>query len=160
LKRDFGDKVQLQTASFSVSPNYEPRPPAESAPRIESYSASAIMRATLRQIDLLGQVLDVAVQAGANQIHGLHFGLKDSGELSARALREAAQDAKKQAEALASALNLRIGRVLSVREAGAPITPLRQGFETAAVSAVPIEPGMIETSAEVTLEFEVAPAER
>jgi uncharacterized protein YggE len=160
LEREFAGKIEIETQSYSVSPRYESRTPGEGKGNIAGYEASTVLRATVRDFSILGDVLDAAVQAGTNQIYGLQFEVKNPQELALRAIRQAASDAKKEAEALASALGAAIGRIRSAKETSAPVRPLNRTFEIAAASEVPIVPGNVQTTAEVVLEIEVAFPER
>lgn len=91
-------------------------------------------------------------------IQALRFELKDEQAVRAQALRQAASRARSKADALASALNLQIVRVLSVSEAGGPVVvPMREAMlaRASADPATPIEPGTIEVRATVNLVVEV-----
>jgi uncharacterized protein len=81
--------------------------------------------------------------------------------IQSQALREAATKARTQANALASALDLQIVRVLSVKESVPVSRPIRDNVLTARAeySAVqtPVESGTLEVRATVTLTVEVSP---
>ena len=107
----------------------------------------------------MGDAIDAAAGAGANQIHRVHFTLKDRLAAQSQALREAATKAKSQAEALASALGLQVVRVLSVTESDSIVRPYQEAMTfraDAARSETPIQPGTIEVHATVTLTVEIA----
>ena len=84
------------------------------------------------------------------------FTLKDEHAAQLQALRLASQKAKSKAEEMASALGLKIIKILAVNEGERgvrPITmPLARGaqFETAAVAPTPVEAGTIEIRSTVT----------
>ena len=59
-------------------------------------------------------VIDAATQAGANHIESVQYTVKDPQALRAEALKEAAAKARASAEVLASALNLKIVRIVAV----------------------------------------------
>jgi uncharacterized protein YggE len=72
-------------------------------------------------------VLDDAIQAGATRIDGIQFVAADEAIAQARqqAIQKASEDAKKQAEAALSALNLSQREVMSIQINGAnPPQPL------------------------------------
>lgn len=108
----------------------------------------------------VGEIVDSAIKAGANNVNGLEFMLRNEQEFRSRALREAATKARANAETLAAALGLKVARVLHVQE-GSPavIRPVReiamQRMVADAASAIPMEPGTIEVRAQVTLTVEV-----
>src|SRR5690606_8835333 len=108
-----------------------------------------------------GAVIDAATKAGANQVQNIRFMLKDEQAVRAQALREATTKARAQAEAMASALGLKITRVLSVSDSG-PVVPVINEMRMMAARAeaadvsTPVIPGQIEVRANVTLTVEVA----
>jgi hypothetical protein len=104
-------------------------------------------------------VFDAGAAAGANNVRGLDFLLKDEAPVNAQALREAARKARASAEAVAAALGLKVVRVLSAEE-GEPqvIRPMRMmAMAPGASGATPIESGNIQIQSTVTLTVEVAP---
>jgi uncharacterized protein YggE len=101
-------------------------------------------------------VIDTASQAGANRIQNLRFTLRNEAAVQTQALREAAQQARRKADALASSLNLNIVRVLSVEETSPVVVPVRDVmFARTEAASTPIEPGTIEVRATVTLTVEI-----
>jgi hypothetical protein len=155
LKRLLGADADIKTISYSVTPNY--RYPKEGGePTISGYTATNIVRVTVDDLTKVGSVIDTATQGGSNRIQNLRFTLKDESPVKAQALRDAAIKARSNAQALASALELRVVRVLSVTDAGAPVVPVREiAFARADAASTPIEPGTIEVTASVVLTVEV-----
>lgn len=156
LRQLLGPNADIKTISYSVTPNY--RYPKEGGePTIAGYTATNVVRVTLDDLGKVGSVIDTASQAGSNRIQNLRFMLKDETAAQAQALRDAATKARAKSQALASALNLNVVRVLSVSEGGGPVIPVREiAFARAQDASTPIEPGTIEIRAEVTLTVEVA----
>jgi uncharacterized protein YggE len=119
---------------------------------------------TLDELAKIGSVIDSATQAGANQVQGIQFTLRDQDALRATALREAATRARAAAEVLAGALGLKIVRVLSAEENSPRLVPVRYRPRAASSAvaqvATPVEAGTLDITAEVTLTVEVAPAAR
>lgn len=156
LRQLLGANADIKTISYTVTPNY--RYPKEGGePTITGYTATNIVRVTLDDLTKVGGVIDTAAQAGSNRIQNLRFMLKDEGAVEAQALREAAIEARAKAQSLASALSLRIVRVLSVNESSAPVYPVRDvAFARAETASTPIEAGTIEVRASVQLTVEVS----
>jgi uncharacterized protein YggE len=101
-------------------------------------------------------VIDAAAEAGSNQIQSLQFMLKDERPTVDAALRQASQNARRKADAIADALRLRIIRVINAAESSSSPVPIREGFVMRAQAAqTPIEPGTIEIRASVTLTVEI-----
>jgi uncharacterized protein len=157
LRQMLGTGADIKTISYTIQPNY--RYPKEGGqPEITGYTATNIVRVTLDDLTQVGKVIDASTQAGANRIQNLQFMLKNESAVQAQALREAAAMARNKADALASALALRIVRVLTVVETSPVVVPVRDlTFARAEGAATPIEPGTIEVGATVTLTVEISP---
>jgi len=159
LGRALGSKADIKTISYSLNPDYR-YPRDGGRPTIAGYTANNIVQVKTDKLEEVGQVIDTAMAAGANTIHRLQFSLKNKDTVVAQALRQAAMEAKSKAEALASALGLKILRVLSVSEQGPIAVPIMERMIARAESAAaqtPIEPGTIEVRATVALTAEVGP---
>lgn len=158
LETTLGTSATVETISYALTPDY--RYPREGGkPTITSYTATNTVRVTLNGLTRVGDAIDAAAKAGANQIHRVRFTLKDDQAVQAQALREAAMRAKSQAEALASALGVKITRVLSATESEPMVRPFQDVMTLrteAASSATPIQPGTIDVRAVVTLTVEIS----
>ena len=108
----------INGVNFSVNPNYQY--PKEGAPTIAGYTASNTVRLLLDDISRLQTVVDIAVKSGATSINRLTFTVRNEDSARARALGAAARQAQAGAEALATSLQLRIVRLLTVEE-GQPV---------------------------------------
>lgn len=156
LRRQLGDRAQIKTSGYTLSPNY--RYPKEGGePTITGYRATNSVHVTLDDLMQVGKAIDAASGAGANRINNLRFTLKDRESVEAQALTEAARNARKKAEALAAALNLRIIRTLTVAESGSVVPVRDMAFARAEAAATPIEPGSIDVRASVTLSVQIGP---
>ena len=159
LTTTLGADANIKTIAYTLSPEYR-LPKEGQKPTISGYTATNIVRVTLNNLDKVGEVIDAATQAGANRIHRVRFTLKDRRALVSEVLREAAITARSEAEALASALGLRITRVLMVAEDEPVVRPFHDVMELSAAqpASTPVQPGPIEVRATVTLTLEVEPA--
>jgi uncharacterized protein YggE len=159
LRRLLGASADIKTVSYSLSPSY--RYPREGGqPTITGYTATNIVQVKIDDLKQVGKVIDSVTQAGANNIHALRYTLKDDDAVRNRALGEAGKKARAKAEALASAMGLRIVKILQVDERAGP-SP--RAFNVAYAEArmagaptTPVEPGTIEIVATVVLTVEVA----
>jgi uncharacterized protein YggE len=160
LRKVVPQSSDLKTISYSVNPDYR-YPGGGGKPTIVGYTANNILRVPVSDLTLVGKVIDVATQSGANSVHRLQFRIKDERTVQAMALREAAIKARSQAEALAGALGLKVVRVLSVKETEPVTRPFRDTAMMARAEGVavttPIESGTIEVRAVITLSVEVSP---
>ena len=80
------------------------------------YRVNNTVRVTVRELDDLSVILDAAIDAGANAIHGINFSIGDSSRLETQARLRAVADAKAKAEELADLTGVSIGPVVSVSE--------------------------------------------
>ena len=144
----------IQTTNISVSP--QRRAPKEGQPpEITGYEVSNQVRVKVRDLARLGQVLDRQVSQGANLVYGIHFGLQEPAPLLDEARKRAMADARRRADLYAAAEGLKVGRVLSVQEAG--VTPPGPAPRMAMSAAVPVAPGEQEIQASVTVTFTLDP---
>ena len=89
---------------------------------ITGYWAANSVSVRVRDLSLVGEVLQKAVDAGANDVHGLSFSVEDPGPLLAEARRKAMRDARNRAATLADAAGVEVGRVVNIRERPAGVT--------------------------------------
>jgi uncharacterized protein len=105
----------------------------------------------------VGEVLDVAVQAGAASTSNVRFDLRDRSGAEREALRLAVADARARADAAVAGAGRAIDRIVKIedaRESNVIVPrPMMAGFAKAEASAAPtpVEAGMIEIRARVTL---------
>ena len=157
LRRLLGTGADIKTISYSLSPNYR-YPTGGGEPTIAGYTATNIVRVTLDDLTQVGKVVDAASGSGANRIQSLQFTLKNRQEAEAQALTEAARNARRKADTLASALGVRVVRVLSVSESSPIVVPVRDvAYARAESASTPIEAGTIEVRATVSLTVEISP---
>jgi uncharacterized protein YggE len=159
VKKAAGPTAVLKTVNYSLSPTYKYQNGHE--PTLTGYSASNIVQVTLDDLTKISNVIDAAAQAGANNVRGISFTLRDQDSAHADALRKAAAKARADAEVLAAAFGLKIVRVLNVEETGARFVPVMRSMSTASAAAAevatPVESGTLDISASLVLTVEVAP---
>jgi uncharacterized protein YggE len=159
LRKAVGQGADIKTVSYVLAPNFRPQPPGE--PTLSGYTATNIVRVTLDDLAKTGAVIDAATRSGANRIQDIRFTLRDPETVRIQALRQAATQARAEADVLASALSVKVLRVLSVEEAGSPIrirpVPLATARVAAAAAPTPVETGTLDITASVTLTVEVGP---
>jgi uncharacterized protein YggE len=159
---------QIRTLGFSVDPEYDfgsgaPRRPGDD--RLLGYRARNTIQVTTNNVAQVGEIIDVAIRAGANRVSSLSFQLRDPEAARQDALRLAVERARVEAETIATALGRRLGPALSASSTGffAPprIMEMRAMAAPAAEMAMappPIEPGIIEVSAQVSVIYSLDPA--
>ena len=163
---------QISTSSYSVYPVYEfmypvtacPAiypPPPECQPKnvITGYRASNSVTVTLEVGGDVGagEVIDTAVQAGANNVNGVYFFVSQQSQQAIRdgLIAEAIANARHRAEIAAEAVGMQITGVQSINLNDAYFPVYGRGFDAAVGEAAPtpIMPGEQEISSSVHVVF-------
>jgi uncharacterized protein YggE len=158
LHKLLGADADIKTINYALNPDYQYRPIGGKS-SVSSYTALNVVRVTLDDLEKVGPVIDTATQAGANHVEGVRYTVRDQQVLHSQAVREAALKARASAEALASALNLKIVRIVSVDDGGdgpppGPDSPdLR---DPAGPAPAPVQSSSFVVTANVTLTAEVS----
>ncbi len=150
---------EIETSRFNIYPikDYE-RTPAE----IVGYRVTNEIAVKTGDLDKTGEIIRAAIDAGANKVRWIEFGLNETREKESKyaAITEACEDAKGKAEAIASGFGLNIIRVVEIRESGVYVSPNRAGGDYEKYALIPapilppIEPGEIEVSAMLSVTYE------
>jgi uncharacterized protein YggE len=120
---------------------------------VTGYAASNSVSATIA-VGRAGALIDAAAEAGANQISGPGLSSSDAERLYREALADAVANARQHAEVLARAAGRTLGDIASISEGAAQDVPVyRAAADTAA--STPIVPGQQETTAQVTVTFDL-----
>jgi uncharacterized protein YggE len=102
-----------------------------------------------------GDIVDAVVQSGATSVSGIRFDLRDRDTVEREALRLAVADARARADAAAAGAGRTVDRVLRIEDSRdvsiSPPRPMMTMARAAEVPQTPIEPGLIEIRARVTL---------
>lgn len=147
----------IQTSNFSVYTNQK-YDPVSGLPAGSTYSVDNQVNVTARDLTQLGQLLDSAVSAGANNIWGVSFDLADKTAAQAQARDMAVQDAKDQASALATAAGVSLGAITTVSYTptgyySGPYYGQGMGGGGGAAANTSIVPGLITVSADVSITY-------
>ncbi len=97
------------------------------------------MSVRLEDVRKLGTALDALVTAGANQMNGISFSIRDSAPILAQARALAVADARTRAETYAKAAGVGLGPIVSIGEAGSEAP--RPMYRMAAAFAASPPPG-------------------
>jgi hypothetical protein len=152
--------TRIKTSRLTLTPVYAPRSGGSTeAPRIVAYTASNIITVDLDNLALTGPVIDEGLKAGANQLEGARFGLKNDAAARERALRQAVSEARRKAEVIAETLGVRLADVQEVSEGGISIIPRGESAGIAMLAReatpTPVSPGQVEVHASVTLRYRI-----
>ena len=112
LKSQQVDK--LQTTGINLNPTYTY--PNNSKPQIVGYTATNSIGFRVAT-DRAGKILDAAVQSGATRIDGVSFVASDKAIATAQtqALKQATQDAQRQADTVLESLNLKRREIIGIQ---------------------------------------------
>lgn len=146
---------KIKTSGFSVYPVYSNYKEQEIS-QIVAYRVSNMVSATTDNLEIVGQMIDNAVAAGANQVHGIYFGLSEDSMKSLRsdAIAKAVADAREKADLITSSLNVNILGVLTVTEQGSYYPPsIYRDAEYAQASSTPVQPGTLDITYSVQVVY-------
>lgn len=146
----------IQTSGLNLSAQYDYQP--NKAPRLIGYQSSNQVTITVANLARLGPTLDAATTAGANEIQGVGFGLKDPQGSEDEARVRAVKALQARAELYARASGYRVGRLVNLSEGGG-VQPLPMAkvmsFARAAQAPTPVEPGQLTVRIEVSGLYEL-----
>jgi uncharacterized protein len=155
---------RIQTASFTVSPQYKPAPKRADAPpgppEIIGYIVGNTITVEVRNLEKVGPVIEESLAAGANQFQGLQWALQDEQQAKVAALKQAAAKAREKAAALSDALKVKLIRLLSATEESRIVRPVpRMARSMVAMEGgggeAPVFSGEIRVEAAVTVVYEM-----
>jgi uncharacterized protein YggE len=147
-------EANIQAPALVVHPTYDY---GHGKPKITGYEASRPMTLRIRDVTLLGPILDGLVDEGATQVQGTSMELAEPESAAREALAEAVAVARGRAEALAQAAGLTLGDPIRVEEVDGGATPFPRGavMRMAAQESAPSEitTGEIEIDASIRVWF-------
>lgn len=149
----------IQTSNLNLQPKYVYA--QNEAPKLTGYQATNDVTIAVRDLARLGPAVDASVNAGANQVNGISFGLADPRPAEDAARLEAVKALGAKADLYAKAAGYRLLRLVSLSEGGgyapAPPMPAMQAFAKSAAMAAPrIEPGELKVRVDVSGLYELA----
>jgi len=149
------EREEIQTGNFDIQPLYDDRPGKQSV--ITGYTAAAGITVRLDDTSLVAKAVEAAIGAGANEVRSLEYGRKDSAALKLQTLSQAALQARTKAAALAEALGVTLGKPLQIEEQGFALRAYSlRGVDMKALDVQKaFAPGSVETSASVSILFEI-----
>ena len=135
----------------------------EDGEQLSAYNANSNLSIRVTDMDRVGEVIDLAFQAGANTLNGISFSAGDTAEAKTKALEAAVRDARQKAETLANCNMMKIicaqkvveGGVYSM-DAGSGVFGAMGVTEEKAEDAAPtvVQAAKISVTATVTITYE------
>jgi len=139
------DSKDISTSRIAIDPIAAPRRNEGDPVRIDGYRVGNTAQVRIRDVRMVGRVLDAVVRAGANTIGSLAFTVSDRTAVEAQARALAVRDAATKAQQLADAAGVPLGPLLTLTEQGIG-RPMPVARGVAAMASMPVEPGEVEVS--------------
>ena len=153
---------EYQTGRFRINPVYSRRPRQADddwRPRIIGYEVTNDIVIKTQQLDLAGDMIAAANEAGANQVTVVGFELSDPSTYREAAIMKAMSVAFTDARVLENFCGQKIIRVIDLRLDQSNIQPVRNEAlmmrMNASDSGPPLEAGMVTVQARVSIVFEI-----
>jgi len=126
IKSQGVEEKDLKTTNFSISPRYEWYEKSEIYPAgkrvLVGYEVNQTLQVKIRDLTKIGNIIQVATEAGANQVGDLRFMIDKQDELKSQARKEAIEKAKVMAKEIAGQLGVKLVKITNFSEnATAPI---------------------------------------
>lgn len=154
----------IQTSELTLSPYYaQPKPGEENnPPKIAGYQASTMVSVRLKDLALIGPVIDGGLAAGANRLDGVTFGLENDAAARAEALTRAVAEARSKAETIAGAFGVRLADILEISEGEVSVSPppypqARFAMSMEASADTSVSAGQVGVAARVSVRYRIAP---
>jgi uncharacterized protein len=152
-------RADIGTSSYTIAPEYDWR---ENERRLLGYRVTNTVRATIRDLARVGEILDGVTAAGGDStlINSLQFSIDDDTELMAAAREAAWSDARAKAEHLARLSGRSLGQAVAIVESGfGPPTPFpmpRLRAVAAEEMTTPVEGGSTSVIVSLHVRYEFA----
>lgn len=160
LRKAGVDDDDMETTSYYLNPRYRWDGREN---RIIGYTQYHILKVKTRKIDEVGDLIDTAVEAGANGVQNVNFGLTQEKreEVNSEVLILAGGRALEKAEAIADGLGVGLGEVAKVSEASYSYSPIYRdmavakagGMEEEMAPRTEIMPKDLKVSASITVSY-------
>lgn len=121
------------------------------------YRASNVLNVVLTDITRVGEVIDAAISAGANELSSLNFTVSDSSGYLEEARRLAVEQACEKASVLAEASGAKLGRVMQISEQSytQPLYKSNMMVMAEADAATPVQAGKQDLTVSVNVLYEL-----
>jgi len=160
---------ELETQNYNMYPGRDyvevvciraPCPPQYN----DNYIVSNSIKVSTKNLDKIGIYIDAAVKAGANSVNSVNFDLSDAkrAEIQQNALKQAGQDTKAKAQAIADGMNVKLGKIKSIQEQSYNIYPQYYAYDMKAsaigaeIAPTPITPQNVNVNAQILVTYSIA----
>ena len=111
------DRNEYKTSAYNLSPNWAPQPKnpkSDWKPQIISYTMTNSLDIKTTKTDLVGKIIQTALNNGTNKIDRIYFDVADEQKYNAQVIQKAVKSAMSDAKAAAEASGVTLGNVLSI----------------------------------------------
>lgn len=151
-------KQDIQTSGFSIYVERPAKPDGTPSDQV-IYHVNNSVSVNIRDLSKVGDVLEAAIAAGANNIYGVNFSVDNPDQVMGEARSKAAEDARARAEELAALHGLTVGEVISISEVidgnAVPLESINARF-AAGGGVGQIAPGELEMTARLQVVYAIA----
>jgi uncharacterized protein YggE len=167
VKKQGVEDKDLKTTNFYIYPRYEWQkettcliyPCPESKRVLVGYEITQTLEVKIRDLAKIGDIIQGATDAGANQAGDLQFTIENEDEFKKQAREEAITEAKAKATELSSQLGVKLVRITSFSESGTTPVPVPLYSEAKAMGGgtetPQIETGENKISVTVSITYEI-----
>ena len=153
------DDDQLTTGRFAIRPQYNRREPG-AEPEQTGYEGTHTTTIEVDDVDATGDVIDTAIDGGADSIGRIEYTLAASTRESLRedALKAAVDSARDEADVLAARVDSQVVSVQRLNAAGGGLSPTYERYdvaEEASVGSTELQPDDVTVSASVEATYRI-----
>ena len=156
--QDLGVQAKdIQTANFNIYPYQEVTPDGKTLPT--TFNVENTVSVTVRDLSILGKLLDAVVRSGANTINSITFDVIDHSKALSEARKLAVEDAAQQANEVAAAAGVKIDglQIMNVNIGSGPILydAKSVGAGVSPSAQVPVSAGQLVISVDVSAVYTI-----
>ena len=164
MKEQGVEDKDLKTTSFNIHPRYEWYDETKFYPQgrrvLVGYEVRQSLQVKIRDMEKIGEIIQKATDAGADQVGDLQFTIDNQDEFKKQARGEAIEKAKAKAEELATQLGVRLVRIVNFSERGIipyalPYYELEKAIGMGEGEMPEIETGENKIEVNVTITYEI-----
>ena len=151
--------AQLKTQGVSINPEYE-YPREGGRPTVVGYQAQNSIQVEVRQIALIGTIIDAGLSRGATNVGGLRFFASSTESATREAMRRAVQRARADADVIAEAAGGRVTGLIEIVANPGSVGPVQREMVMAVAMradapsmSTPIESGVLKVIVTVEARF-------
>jgi len=152
------EKKDFETDSFQLIPQRQYRKGLP--PLISSYQVTNSLMVRIRDLEMVGEIMQSAIEAGGNNFQSLTYTVKDNSLYIEEARVLAVENALQKAEELAEPLGAEVGAALTIQELSGHYRPMQERRmmqpmqADAMMESVPVQgPSELKTEVRVQVKF-------